>query len=190
MNANRLTLIKKTRRSANTACALIACLAAIPLTAGATDFISGKLIFQNTGKDGGYFGVKAEDSATMTLLANPHTTPGDPHRWATEADLVAQSELLDGIVIPAVNQTGPITRQSAPQLCLFGISTHLPVMWFESDAADCPQWTHEAEGQISLKSGDKTNWLTYTGRNEGKPELVSEKTDVVIRTDLMAPVSP
>lgn len=170
--------------------ALISCLAALPLSASATDFISGKLIFQNTGPDGGYFGAKTVDSATMTLLTNPHATPGDPHRWATEADLIAQSELLDDVIIPAVNQTGPITRKLTPQVCLFSVSTNLPVMWFQVEPADCPQWTHEGDGQISIKTGDKINWLTYTGRNEGKPEILDTKTNVIIRTDLMAPVAP
>ncbi|MGY2293496.1 hypothetical protein ACW9H6_27570 [Pseudomonas sp. SDO528_S397] len=168
----------------------IACIAVAPLSASATDYISGKLVFQDTNKESGVFGVKQPDGSTMTLLVNPRAESGDPHRWEEEADLMAQAELLDDVVVPAQYQTGPITRKQTPQLCLFAMGTHAPVLWFQSDAKDCPQWTNEGEGRISTALGNQVDWLTYTGRSVGKPDLSNSKTQVIIRTDLMTPFTP
>lgn len=170
---------------------LLVCLA-VPLTAVAETRISGPFILENkTESASEFYGVVKSETHLADLLVNPHAeNPNNPHRWNNEADLKAQTS-LEEVVMPDVNQSGPITRKDAPQTCLVDLLGGGIVIWVD-DEASCTVWKNEGEGLITSEVSGKKPQLTYIpfGSYPGKLMTYNMPSNVIVRTDLMQPVMP
>ena len=172
---------------------LFICLAA-PLVASAQEGITGPLIVEDLRTDSGFYGFESiTDNIYAKLLENPHATnPNDVHRWSNEADLMAQAN-LEQVIFPAENESGPITRKVDPTQCLDNVFPGGLVMW-QADEGNCTIWKNEGKGVVTaVSSRGKKSWLTYEPFGALPPGHLMTQTwpsNIVIRTDLMKPVTP
>ena len=173
--------------------ALFICLAT-PLLASAQEGITGPLIVEDLRTESGFYGLETiTDNIYAKLLVNPHATnPNDVHRWSNEADLMAQAN-LEQVIFPAENESGPITRKVDPTQCLDNVLPGGLVMWL-TDEGNCTVWKNEGKGVVtSVSSRGKKSWLTYEPFRALPPGNLMTQTgpyNIVIRTDLMKPVTP
>lgn len=170
---------------------LLVCLA-VPFAVCAEERISGPFILENKSEGAiELYGVVQGESYLAEMLLNPHAeNPNNPHRWNNEAELKAQTNLQE-VVIPDVNQSGLITRKDAPQHCLSDLLGGGILMWVNEEAS-CTVWRNEGEGVITSVISGKKPQLTYLPFNAypGKLVTLNSPSKVVVRTDLMHPVTP
>ena len=172
---------------------LFICLAA-PLVASAQEGITGPLIVEDQRTDSGFYGLETvTDNVYAKMLENPHATnPNDVYRWSNEADLTAQAN-LEQVIFPADNESGPITRKVDPTQCLNNILSGGLVMW-QADEGNCTVWKNEGKGEVTtVSSRGEKSWLTYESHKALPSGHLMTQTwpyRIVIRTDLMKPVTP